>query len=202
MKIICVGRNYVAHAAELNNAIPEKPVIFLKPDTALLQQNKSFFIPDFTKEVHHEIEMVYKICKEGKHIAKKFANRYYDAVTVGIDFTARDIQQQQKEKGLPWEIAKAFDHSAAIGEFVSFDQAAHSKATINLTINGESRQHGCIADTLFHIDDIIAYISAIITLRKGDLIFTGTPSGVSAVKKGDRLQGYLNGECLFDFLVK
>lgn len=203
MKIICIGRNYAGHAKELNNKAPEQPVFFMKPDSALLLKNKPFFIPEFSKEIHHEVELVVKINRLGKHIEKKFANRYYDEIGLGIDFTARDIQNQCKEKGLPWEIAKAFDNSAALGNFINVGQLT-DKSAINfeLTKNNKLVQKGVSSSMLFSIDEIIAYISKFVTLKIGDLIYTGTPAGVGPVAIGDRLIGKLEGEVMFDFKVK
>lgn len=203
MKIICIGRNYAEHAKELNNAIPTEPVFFMKPDTALLKDSEPFYYPDFTKDLHHEIEIVIKINKVGKHIEEQFAHKYYDEIGLGIDFTARDLQAKAKEKGLPWEKAKAFDSSAPIGKFVS-------KATLvdlntidfELKINGESRQVGNTKDLLFSFNKVIAYVSKFVTLKVGDLIFTGTPEGVGPVKIGDKLQGYIKGDLFLEFEVK
>lgn len=203
MKIIAIGRNYAAHAKELNNAIPTKPIIFLKPDTAVLKDNKPFYIPDFSSDIHYELEVVLKICKEGKHIAEKFAGNYYDEVGLGIDFTARDIQTQHKEKGLPWELAKAFDHSAAISTFLpKADFADMYDLNFELQINKETRQKGHTANLLFSFEKIIAFVSQYITLKKGDLIFTGTPEGVGQVKQGDHLEAWLEGKQLLNFSVK
>lgn len=203
MKIIAIGRNYAAHAKELNNAIPTKPIIFLKPDTAVLKDNKPFYIPDFSSDIHYELEVVLKVCKEGKHIAEKFAGNYYDEVGLGIDFTARDIQTQHKEKGLPWELAKAFDHSAAISTFLpKADFADMYDLNFELQINKETRQKGHTANLLFSFEKIIAFVSQYITLKKGDLIFTGTPEGVGQVKQGDQLEAWLEGKQLLNFSVK
>lgn len=203
MKIIAIGRNYAAHAKELNNAIPTKPIIFLKPDTAVLKDNKPFYIPDFSSDIHYELEVVLKVCKEGKHIAEKFASNYYDEVGLGIDFTARDIQTQHKEKGLPWELAKAFDHSAAISAFLpKADFADMYDLNFELQINKETRQNGHTANLLFSFEKIIAFVSQYITLKKGDLIFTGTPEGVGQVKQGDQLEAWLEGKQLLNFNVK
>jgi len=203
MKIIAIGRNYAEHAKELNNPVPTVPVIFMKPDTALLKDNKPFYHPDFSQDVHHEIEIVLKICKEGKHISEKFATNYYDEVALGIDFTARDIQSKHKEKGLPWELAKAFDGSAPVSNFLPKAQFANLyQLNFNLDVNGETRQQGNTKDLLFSFESIIAFVSQYITLKKGDLIFTGTPQGVAKVNIGDRLEGYLEGQKLLDFLVK
>lgn len=203
MKIIAIGRNYAEHAKELNNPVPTTPVIFMKPDTALLKENKPFYHPDFSEDVHHEIELVLKISKEGKHISEKFAANYYEEIGLGIDFTARDVQARHKEKGLPWELAKAFDGSAPISTFVPKTKF-ESVYDINfkLDINGETRQQGNTRDLLFSFESIIAFVSKYITLKKGDLIFTGTPPGVSKVKIGDKLEGYLEDEKMLDFYVK
>lgn len=203
MKIIAIGRNYAAHAKELNNAVPTKPIIFLKPDTAILKDNKPFYIPDFSSDIHYELEVVLKVCKEGKHIAEKFAANYYDEVGLGIDFTARDIQSEHKEKGLPWELAKAFDHSAAISNFLPKTQFADLyQLQFELQINKEIRQNGHTSNLLFSFEKIIAFVSQYITLKKGDLIFTGTPEGVGQVKQGDQLEAWLEGEQLLNFTIK
>jgi acylpyruvate hydrolase len=203
MKIIAIGRNYVAHIDELKNERPDSPVLFMKPDTAVLKDNAPFYMPDFSQDIHHEVELVLKISKEGKNIEKKFANKYYDEIGLGIDFTARDIQTKLKAKGLPWEIAKAFNHSAPISAFVPFSQFQEQKSiSFDLVVNGELRQHGNTSAMLYDFDDIISYASNFFTLKKGDLIFTGTPSGVKAVKVGDRLEGYIEGTKFLDFEVK
>ena len=203
MKIICVGRNYVDHAKELKNEVPKEPVLFLKPETAIIHKNMPFFIPDFSNEVHHELELVVKINKLGKHINEQFAHKYYNEVTVGIDFTARDIQDECKAKGLPWEKAKAFDGSALVGKFVKKDLLKDINAlSIELHMNDESVQKGNTKDMLFSIDELIAYISQYFTLKIGDLIFTGTPSGVSQVNKNDRLTLFLENEQLAQLNVK
>ena len=203
MKIIAIGRNYAEHAKELNNPVPTVPVIFMKPDTALLKDNKPFYHPDFSQDVHHEIEIVLKVCKEGKNISEKFAANYYDELALGIDFTARDIQSRHKEKGLPWELAKAFDNSAPVSNFIPKDKFADLyKLNFHLDINGETRQQGSTTDLLFSFEKIIAFVSGYITLKKGDLIFTGTPPGVSKVSIGDHLEGYLENEKLLDFYIK
>ncbi|HEY9001244.1 MAG TPA: fumarylacetoacetate hydrolase family protein [Mucilaginibacter sp.] len=203
MKIIAIGRNYAEHAKELNNPVPTTPVIFMKPDTAILKDNKPFYHPDFSEDVHHEIELVLKISKEGKHISENFAGNYFEEIGLGVDFTARDIQQRHKEKGLPWELAKGFDGSAPISNFVP---KANFKDLYNLNfkldINGQLRQHGNTKDLLFSFERIIAFVSRYITLKKGDLIFTGTPEGVSRVKIGDRLEGYIEDVKMLDFYVK
>ena len=203
MKIIAIGRNYSEHAKELNNPIPEKPVLFLKPDTAILKGNKPFYYPSFSTDIHHEIEVVLKICKEGKYIQQKFANKYYEEIGLGIDFTARDLQAYQKEKGLPWEIAKAFDHSAPISEFILKEELGDLKnLSFKLFINDELKQSGNSSGMIFDFDEIIAYASIFFTLKKGDLIFTGTPAGVGPVKIGDQLKGYLNDVELINFEIK
>ncbi|AYL97069.1 fumarylacetoacetate hydrolase family protein [Mucilaginibacter celer] len=203
MKIIAIGRNYAEHAKELNNPVPTTPVIFMKPETALLKDNKPFYHPDFSEDVHHEIELVLKISKEGKHISEKFASGYYEEIGLGIDFTARDIQSRHKEKGLPWELAKAFDGSAPVSGFVPKSKfESLYNLDLRLDINGETRQQGNTRDLLFSFESIIAFVSQYITLKKGDLIFTGTPPGVSKVKIGDRLEGYLQDEKMLDFYVK
>lgn len=203
MKIIAIGRNYAAHAKELNNPLPDKPVIFLKPDTALLKDNKAFYIPDFSNDIHYELEVVLKICKEGKHISEKFAPKYYEEVALGIDFTARDIQAEHKAKGLPWELAKAFDHSAAVSNFIpKADLEDLYNSSFNLKINGELKQDGNTRNMLFSFEQIIAFVSRYITLKKGDLIFTGTPEGVGQVHPGDKLEASLEGHQLLSFDIK
>ncbi|MBN9484056.1 MAG: 2-hydroxyhepta-2,4-diene-1,7-dioate isomerase [Bacteroidetes bacterium 43-93] len=192
MKIICIGRNYAEHAKELNNDVPTEPVIFIKPRTALLFPEKPLYYPEFTDDLQYECELVYKICKNGKYIKEKFAHKYYNAVTVGIDFTARDLQQKLKSKGLPWELAKAFDGSAAVGEFMPIS-ADMDLDNINFSLkrNGEIVQHGNSHDMIFTIDQIIEYVSMYFTLNIGDLIFTGTPAGVGPVNVYDELEGYI-----------
>jgi len=203
MKIIAIGRNYAEHAKELNNPVPTTPVIFMKPDTALLKDNKPFYYPEFSQDIHHEIELVLKVSKEGKHISEKFAADYFDEIGLGIDFTARDIQSRHKEKGLPWELAKGFDNSAPISNFLPKSQFNDLyDLNLKLDVNGETRQNGNTKDLLFSFDKLIAFVSQYITLKKGDLIFTGTPEGVAAVKPGDKLEGYLQGEKMLDFYVK
>jgi len=203
MKIIAIGRNYAAHAKELNNPVPEKPVIFLKPDTAVLKDNKDFYIPSFSNDVHYEIELVLRVCKEGKHVDKKFASSYFDAIGLGIDFTARDLQAVHKQKGLPWELAKAFDHSAPVSSFIpktDFENLYH--IGFSLKKNNVEVQHGNTQNLIFSFETIISFVSEYITLRKGDLIFTGTPEGVGPVQIGDHLEGYLEDKKLLDFHVK
>lgn len=203
MKIIAIGRNYADHAKELNNPIPENPVLFLKPDTAVLRNNKPFYHPKFSNEVHHELEVVLKVCKEGKFIAEKFAHKYYEEIGLGIDFTARDLQAQQKAKGLPWEIAKAFDNSAPISGFIAKTEFEDlNNIEFRLLINEELRQTGNTSQMLHSFDKIISYASQYFTLKKGDLIFTGTPAGVSKINIGDRLKGYLQDRELLNFEIK
>jgi len=203
MKIIAIGRNYAAHAKELNNPLPSSPVIFLKPDTAVLKDNKPFYIPEFSSNVHYELEVVLKVCKEGKHIAEKFASSYYDEIGLGIDFTARDIQDVQKAKGLPWELAKAFDHSAAISHFISKDQIPDLyDLQFELKVNKETRQNGNTRNILFSFEKIITFVSQYITLKKGDLIFTGTPEGVGQVHQGDKLEAWIGDEQFLNFDIK
>ena len=206
MKIIAVGMNYVAHCHELHadENLPEEPVIFMKPDSALLKDSKPFFIPDFSQQVDYETELVVRINRLGKNIAPRFASRYYDAVTVGIDFTARDLQRKFREAGNPWELCKGFDNSAAIGTFISLEQAGGDLQNLDfhLDIDGCEVQRGNTADMLFKIDDIIAYVSRFMTLKIGDLLFTGTPAGVGPVSVGQHLQGYLGGEKLLDFHIR
>lgn len=205
MKIIAVGMNYALHNAELKHTEENKePVIFMKPDSALLKDGKPFFLPDFSNEVHYETELVVRICRLGKHIAPRFARRYYDAVTVGIDFTARDLQRRFREQGYPWELSKAFDASAAIGDFVPLEQVGGDVQNLNfhLTVDDREVQRGCTADMLFRVDDIIAYVSRFMTLKIGDLLFTGTPAGVGPVSVGQHLQGYLEQEKVLDFYIR
>ena len=203
MKIICVGRNYKKHIFELKNIVPEEIVFFLKPETAIPQKNQPFFIPDFSNDIHHEIELVIRINKTGKHIQKKFSNTYYNQITLGVDFTARDLQQKLKEKREPWEKAKSFDNSAPIGRLISKERFSDIN-NINFTLfkNKKQVQSGNTKDMIFKIDEIIAYVSKFITLKKGDLIFTGTPDGVGKVEKEDILEGYIENEKILDFKVK
>jgi 2-keto-4-pentenoate hydratase/2-oxohepta-3-ene-1,7-dioic acid hydratase in catechol pathway len=203
MKIIAIGRNYQEHAKELNNPIPTEPVVFLKPDTALLKEGKAFYHPDFSNDIHYEVELIIKIGKEGKHITSKFARNYIEAIGLGIDFTARDLQQKCKEKGLPWEIAKAFDHSAPIGEFIPVNEIADLNAIqFSLKQNQIVVQNGNSADMIFSFDDIISYVSQRFTLKKGDLIFTGTPAGVGKINIGDLLEGYISDRKMLSVPVK
>jgi 2-keto-4-pentenoate hydratase/2-oxohepta-3-ene-1,7-dioic acid hydratase in catechol pathway len=203
MKIIAIGRNYAAHIEELKNEKPEDPVVFCKPDTAVLKENAPFYYPDFSNDIHHEVEIILKISKEGKNIEAKFAYKYYEEIGLGIDFTARDLQAKQKAKGLPWEIAKAFNGSAPISHFVpKTDYPDLKNLNFHLLVNGELRQKGNTSLMLYDFDTIIAYISRFFTLKKGDIIFTGTPAGVSAVKIGDRLEGFIEDKKFLDFEVK
>ncbi len=203
MKIIAIGRNYAAHIEELKNEKPEDPVVFCKPDTAVLKDNAPFYHPDFSNDIHHEVEIILKISKEGKNIEAKFAHKYYEEIGLGIDFTARDLQAKQKAKGLPWEIAKAFNGSAPVSHFVpKTDYPDLKNLNFHLLVNGELRQKGNTSLMLYDFDTIIAYVSRFFTLKKGDIIFTGTPAGVSAVKIGDRLEGFIEDKKFLDFEVK
>ena len=203
MKIICVGRNYVEHAKELNNKAPKDPVLFLKPDTSILLKKQPFFIPEFSNNVHHEVEVLVKINRIGKHIDQKFAHKYYDEIGLGIDFTARDLQSQLKEKGLPWEKAKAFDGSAVIGNFVSKTKFSNvNNINFSLKRNDEVVQSGNTLLMQWKIDTLIEYISKYFTLKIGDIIFTGTPSGVGKVISDDILVGFLEEEEMFSIKVK
>jgi len=203
MKIICIGRNYADHAKELNNPVPSAPVFFMKAGNAILRNNFPFFIPDFSNDIHYETELVIRICKLGKSIQEKFAHKYYNAIGIGIDFTARDLQQTCKEKGLPWEIAKAFDGSAPISEFIPLtDLKDRENIQFHLNINGTTVQTGLSSDMIFSFEKIIAYVSRFNTLKTGDLIFTGTPAGVGPVKINDRLEAWLEDKKMLDFRVK
>lgn len=201
MKIICIGRNYAAHAAEMKADLPKEPVFFMKPDTALLK-DRDFYLPDFTNDLHHEIELVLRISKAGKYIDEKFAAAYYDEVGLGIDFTARDLQQKCKEKGLPWEIAKAFDNSAPLGRLVPKTSLKPGGIAFSLKVNGETRQSGNSNDLIFSFDRIISYVSRFVSLRVGDLIYTGTPEGVGPVQIGDQLEGFLEGESFIKLNIR
>ncbi len=203
MKIICIGRNYAAHIEELKNEKPGQPVVFLKPDTALLKGGAPFYYPDFSTNIHHEIELVLKISKEGKYIQPQFAHRYFEEIGLGIDFTARDLQDQCKAKGLPWEIAKAFNGSAPIGEFKSVTELGDlTNIDFHLEINGKLKQKGNTSLMLFDFATIISYVSQFFTLKKGDLIYTGTPAGVGPVQKGDELIGFIGNEKMLHVEVK
>ncbi|MEJ8755891.1 fumarylacetoacetate hydrolase family protein [Pontibacter sp. H259] len=203
MKILAIGRNYADHIAELKNEVPDEPVIFFKPDTAILRNNEPFYYPEYSNDIHHEVELILRICREGKNIEKKFAHKYYDAIGLGIDFTARDLQSKAKAKGLPWTLAKGFNGSAPISEFIPLSQFPDLKnIKFKLDVNGETKQKGNSQLMMNNFDDIIAYISRFITLKTGDIIFTGTPEGVGPVKIGDRLEGYVEDRKLLDFEVK
>lgn len=203
MKIICIGRNYVDHIAELNNERPSEPIVFLKPDTAILPKKTPFTIPEFTNEVHHELEIIVKINKVGKYIDKKFAHKYYDEIGLGIDFTARDIQSTLKEKGLPWEISKAFDGSAVIGDFISKSSLDSLESIkFELTNNQKIVQEGNSNLMIWTIDELISFVSQYFTLKKGDIIFTGTPKGVARVAPNDVLEGFLNDKKLLRLHIR
>jgi 2-keto-4-pentenoate hydratase/2-oxohepta-3-ene-1,7-dioic acid hydratase in catechol pathway len=203
MKIICIGRNYSEHVKELNSLIPSEPVFFMKPDSALLLGDKPFFLPEFSKEIHHEIELVVKINRIGKHIEKQFANRYYNEITAGIDFTARDLQNKCRKEGNPWEIAKAFDGSAVLGKFLSLSLYKDiNNISFHLKVNNKIVQQGTTADMLFNVDTIISYTSQFVTLKIGDIIYTGTPKGVGCVNVNDHLEGFIEDRKVFDFEVK
>jgi 2-keto-4-pentenoate hydratase/2-oxohepta-3-ene-1,7-dioic acid hydratase in catechol pathway len=200
MKIICIGRNYSKHIEELQNERPSEPVVFLKPDSAILLKQHPFVIPEFSEDIHHEVEIVVRINKVGKYIDAKYAHKYYNEITVGIDFTARDLQQKLKGAGLPWEKAKAFDGSAVVGEFIPLK--SKENITFGLNKNGLQVQKGNTSNMLWQIDELIAYVSQYFTLKIGDLIFTGTPEGVAAVKPGDVLEGFIEEDKLFRIQVK
>ena len=203
MKIICIGRNYIDHIKELSNQKPLNPVVFLKPDSSIIAKNQNFIIPSFSNEIHHEVELVVKINKVGKHIDKSFSHQYYDEIGLGIDFTARDIQNNLKEKGHPWEKSKAFDNSCMVGNFLKKEKLEDiSKIEFSLKKNNEIVQSGCSNDMLWKIDELISYVSQYFTLKIGDLIFTGTPSGVSKVESGDILEGYISSIKMFTLKVK
>ena len=203
MKIICIGRNYIDHIKELSNQKPMNPVVFLKPDSSVIAKNQNFIIPSFSNEIHHEVELVIKINKVGKHIDKFFSHKYYDEIGLGIDFTARDIQSNLKEKGHPWEKSKAFDNSCMVGNFLKKEKLEDiSKIEFSLKKNNEIVQSGCSNDMLWKIDELISYVSQYFTLKIGDLIFTGTPSGVSKVESGDILEGYISSIKMFTLKVK
>ena len=203
MKILCIGRNYADHAKELKNELPTKPIIFMKPETALLREKDPFFYPNFSKDIQHEVELVIKINKEGKNIEPRFAHKYFDEVGVGIDFTARDLQNELKSKGLPWEIAKAFNGSAAVSNFISKAELPPlDTLDISLTNNAEVKQSGNTRDMIFSIDTIIAYISQFFLLKKGDLIYTGTPAGVASVQIGDVLECFIGNSKMLTCRIK
>ncbi len=203
MKIICIGRNYVDHIRELNNAVPSSPVFFLKPDTALLIRNRPFYYPPFSNQIHYEAELVLKICKVGKNIQKQFAHTYYDEIGIGLDMTARDIQDAAKQKGLPWAIAKGFDQSAPIGRFIPKSDFPDMKnIRFHLDLNGTTVQNGNSGLMIYDFEDIIMHISQYMTLRTGDYIFTGTPAGVGPIKEGDKLEAFIEGEKLLSCMIK
>ncbi len=202
MKIICIGRNYAEHAAELNNPVPQRPVIFMKPATALLTEGKPFYHPDFSNNIHYELELVIKICKNGKYIPVEQAHLHYDQIGLGIDFTARDLQDELKAKGHPWEIAKAFDHSAVISKFFPLSDYDKTAIRFQLKKNEAVVQSGVSSDMIFGFDYIVSYVSRFFTLQLGDLIFTGTPAGVGKVEIGDRLEGILEGQSILFCQVK
>lgn len=203
MKILAIGRNYSEHAKELNNPVPTEPVVFLKPDTAILREGKAFYHPEFSNDIHYEVELVVKIGKEGKHIAEKFAVNYIESIGVGIDLTARDIQENCKKKGLPWEIAKAFDHSAPIGNFIPVSEIYDLKnINFSLSKNNEIVQQGNSADMIFSFEQIISYLSKRFTLKKGDLIYTGTPAGVGKINIGDHYEAFIENKLLLSLDVK
>ncbi|TVQ07814.1 MAG: FAA hydrolase family protein [Bacteroidetes bacterium] len=203
MKIICIGRNFIEHAHELNNPVPANPVFFLKPETALIRAGLPFFYPDFSQDVHYEVELVLRINKLGKHISEKFAHTYYDAVGIGIDFTARDLQNVCKQKGLPWEVAKAFDGSAPVSRFIPKEQFPDLyDINFSLAKNQETVQKGNSGMMIFNFEKIIAYVSKFMTLKMGDYIFTGTPAGVGPVKQGDDLQAFIGDQIMLQLPVK
>ncbi len=202
MKILCVGRNYSEHAKELGNAVPENPVIFSKPDTALLKNGEAFYLPDFSNDVHHEVELVIRINKMGKKIQEKFAGNYFSEIGLGIDFTARDKQSQLKEKGLPWELAKAFDGSAPIGDFFSIEGKDLKQISFSLKKNGTTVQQGNTSQMIFSFEQIVSFVSQYFTLKVGDLIYTGTPAGVGKVNAGDKLEGFVEDKLMLTCEVK
>jgi 2-keto-4-pentenoate hydratase/2-oxohepta-3-ene-1,7-dioic acid hydratase in catechol pathway len=203
MKILAIGRNYVEHIKELNNERPDEPVIFTKPDTALVRNNQPFYFPEFSTDIHYEVELVLRLCKMGKNINEKFAHTYYDAIGIGIDFTARDIQTKAKNKGLPWALAKGFDGSAPVSEFLQLsDFKDINNINFSLKVDGQVKQQGNSSLMLFSFNQIISYISKFITLRSGDLIFTGTPKGVGPIKIGNKLEGYIENKKLLNVEIK
>ncbi|MGB0870219.1 MAG: fumarylacetoacetate hydrolase family protein [Flavobacteriales bacterium] len=202
MKIICIGRNYQKHIEELNNQVPEKPLFFIKPDNSWLNNKPEMYLPNFSSNIHYELEVVVKIDKVGKHISEKFAHKYYSELSVGLDFTARDLQSECKEKGLPWEIAKGFDHSAPVGRFISKENFDMKNIDFSLENHGEVIQKGNTSDMITSLDAFIAYVSQFVTIKKGDLIFTGTPAGVGQVKIGDHFTAFVGKEKLMDLKIK
>ena len=203
MKIIAIGRNYIDHAKEFNNPLPKEPIFFMMPETALLRKNQPFFYPDFSTDIHYEVEVVIKLNRLGKNIANEFAHRYYSEIGLGIDFTARDLQKNCKEKGLPWEMAKSFDGAAPISNFLPLEKIGDiNNINFRLELNENIVQKGNTKDMIFPVDQLIAYVSKFITLKIGDLLFTGTPAGVGPVKIGDRLTAYVEDEKMLDFVIK
>lgn len=202
MKILAVGRNYLEHIQELGNQTPEEPVIFSKPETAVLRNNEPFYYPEFSKDIHHELEIVLKISKPGKNIDEKFAHKYYEEIGLGIDFTARDLQSKLKAKGLPWDLAKGFNDSAPVSEFLPKENYDLKNLNFRLEVNGQVRQTGNTSLMIYSFDYLVAFVSRYFTLKTGDMIFTGTPAGVGPVQPGDRLTGSLEGQVLLDFEVK
>lgn len=203
MKILAIGQNYSEHNKELNSANPTEPVVFMKPDSALLKNNKPFFIPDFTNELHYETELIIKFNRLGKNIEPKFAHRYYSEIGLGVDFTARDIQRRLKAEGKPWEISKAFDNSAVIGNFLPVSNFVDiQNIPFHLNLNGNTVQNGNSQDMIFPINELIAYVSRFFTIKIGDILFTGTPVGVGKVTIGDKLEGYITDKKMFDFNIK
>ncbi|MGW9685680.1 fumarylacetoacetate hydrolase family protein [Flagellimonas sp. 2504JD1-5] len=203
MKLICIGRNYAAHIEELENERPKEPVVFIKPDSAILPKEQDFYIPEFSNDIHYEVEVLVKIKKVGKHIAKQFAHTYYDEIGLGIDFTARDVQTELKAKGLPWEKAKGFDGSAVVGKWLPKNKYENmDKLGFSLLKNGENVQKGNTSLMLWKIDELIAYVSTYFMLKKGDILFTGTPAGVGKVSPNDYLSGTLEGEQMFEITVR
>jgi len=203
MKIFAIGQNYVEHNKELNSKNPTEPVVFMKPDTALLRNNKPFYVPDFSQELHYETELIVKIDRIGKNIASRFASRYYSEIGLGVDFTARDLQRRLKAEGKPWEISKAFDNSAVIGNFMPVEVLGNVQdIRFRMDLNGTTVQNGHSAEMIFAIDELIAYVSRFFTLKIGDILFTGTPAGVGTVKPGDNLKGYISDQKMFDFNIK
>jgi 2-keto-4-pentenoate hydratase/2-oxohepta-3-ene-1,7-dioic acid hydratase in catechol pathway len=203
MKIICIGRNYADHAKEMKSELPTEPIFFMKPDTALVKEGSDIYLPEFSNEIHFECEVVIKINKAGKFIQKEFARNYYSEITLGLDLTARDLQTKCKEKGLPWELAKAFDNSAPISsKWISISNINLSDINFQFFQNGELKQNGFTKDMIFSVDELISYVSKFITLKTGDLIYTGTPAGVGPIQIGDKLEGNMNGNKLFEFTVK
>jgi len=203
MKIFAIGQNYVEHNKELNSKNPTEPVVFMKPDTALLKNNKPFYIPDFTKELHYETELIVKINRLGKNIDSAFSNRYYAEIGLGVDFTARDLQRKLKAEGKPWEISKAFDNSAVIGNFLPVSEFSDiQNIQFRMDLNGKTVQNGNSSEMIFKINELVAYVSRFFTIKIGDILFTGTPVGVGQVAIGDRLEGFIFDKKMFDFCIK